>query len=321
MICVSRYFKNFFTGTVIIFQFSCTQFRGPKYPEIIYNNQQPLISVKYEYGEIQIILPMEYEGLIPENILFKVYAKADTTNPIISILQEAPKEFRTSLPQGTLDINEKTNIIKIIPQDEDFDPVSVRFKGIGFGRIVLPPKVIRSGQLVITGRTFLKNNNSVLKNVKVSVKDSNNVIFTTSSNDSGFYQIAIPGQSRYLKNLRIVVGEDLVFKPFTQNLVFENSRKLKINALLGPSRQLRGPLYITEKDNVHFKKGPDVGAEILFLLNKGEVIAIDRITPGSYHGFIEVEVSDGRLVMMEGWVNRIDLKELNLNSIRKNIKL
>ena len=91
--------------------------------------------------------------------------------------------------------------------------------------------------------------------------------------------------------------------------------------MLGPSRQLRGPLYITEKDNVHFKKGPDVGAEILFLLNKGEVIAVDRITPGSYHGFIEVEVSDGKLVIMEGWVNRIDLKELNLNSIEKNNKL
>ena len=321
MICLSRYFKNFLIGTVIIFQLRCTQFRGPKYPEIIYNNQQPLISVKYEYGEIQIILPVEYEGRIPENILFKVYAKADTTNPIISILQEAPKEFRTTLPQGTLDINEKTNIIKIIPQDENFDPVLVRFKGIGFGRIVLPPKVIRSGQLLITGRTFLKNNSSVLKNVKVSVKDSNNVIFTTSSNDSGFYQIAIPGQSRFSKNLRIVIGEDLIFKPFSQNLVFENSRKLNIDALLGPSRQLRGPLYITEKNNVHFKKSPDIGAEILFLLNKGEVIAVDRITPGSYHGFIEVQVSDGKLVIMEGWVNRIDLKELNLNSIRKNTKL
>ena len=33
-----------------------------------------------------------------------------------------------------------------------------------------------------------------------------------------------------------------------------------------------------------------------------------------------MEVSDGRLVMMEGWVNRIDLKELNLNSIKKIAK-
>ena len=68
------------------FVWSCTAFRGPKYPEIIYNNKQPLISVTYEYGEIQIVLPIKYEGAVPDNILFKVFANADTLNPIISIL-------------------------------------------------------------------------------------------------------------------------------------------------------------------------------------------------------------------------------------------
>ena len=320
MKCFSKYFYNLSFGLVFFLYFSCAQFRGPKYPEIIYNNKQPLISVKYEYGEIQIILPLQYDGDIPENILFKVFAKADTMNPIISILQEAPNEFRTALPQGSLDFTAKTNMIKIIPQDENFDPVSVRFKGIGFGRIVLPSKIIRSGQLVISGKTFLKNDASILPKVKVAIKDSEDVLFNTFSNDSGFYQIAIPGESRFSENLRIVVGENLIFKPLSKKLTFENLRKLKINALLGPSRAMRGPLYITEKSNVHFKKGPDIGAEILFLLNQGEVVSVDRITPGSYHGFIEVEINGGKNIMMEGWVNRSDLKELNLNSIRKVIK-
>ena len=320
MKCFFKYFYNISFWPVFLFCLSCAQFRGPKYPEIIYNNKQPLISVKYEYGEIQIILPLQYDGDIPENILFKVFAKADTMNPIISILQEAPNEFRTALPQGSLDFTAKTNMIKIIPQDENFDPVSVRFKGIGFGRIVLPTKIIRSGQLIISGKTFLKNDASILPKVKVAIKDSEDVLFNTSSNDSGFYQIAIPGESRFSENLRIVVGENLIFKPLSKKLTFENSRKLKINALLGPSRAMRGPLYITEKSNVHFKKGPDIGAEILFLLNKGEVVSVDRITPGSYHGFIEVEIDGGKNIIMEGWVNRVDLKELNLSAIRKVIK-
>ena len=315
-----KYFYNILFWLVVLLYLSCAQFRGPKYPEIIYNNKQPLISVKYEFGEIQIILPLQYDGDPPENILFKVFAKADTMNPIISLLQGAPSEFRTTLPQGSLDITEETNLIKIIPQDENFDPVSVRFKGIGFGRIVLPTKIIRSGQLIISGKTFLKNDASILPRAKIAIKDSEDVIFTTSSNDSGFYQIAIPGESRFSEDLRIVVGENLIFKPLSQKLSFESSRKLKINALLGPSKAMRGPLYITEKSNVHFKKGPDIGAEILFLLNQGEVVSVDRITPGSYHGFIEVEINGGKNIMMEGWVNRSDLRELNLNSIRKVIK-
>ena len=47
------------------------------------------------------------------------------------------------------------------------------------------------------------------------------------------------------------------------------------------------------------------------------MVSVDRITPGSYHGFIEVEISGGENIMMEGWVNRTDLRELNLNSIFK----
>ena len=313
----SKHFYKVLYSLVLLFYFSCAQFRGPKYPEIIYNNKQPLISVKYEYGEVQIILPLKYDGIIPNNILFKVYAKADTMNPIISILQEATNEFRTTLPQGSLDIFEKRNLIKIIPQDENFDPVSVRFKGIGFGRIVLPTKVIRAGQLIISGKTILKNNGSILPKVKVSIKDLDNIIFTTFSNDSGFYQIAIPGESKFSENLKIVAGDNFIFKPFTQKLNFHDSRKLKINLSLGPSKQMRGPLYIVNKQNVQFKKEPDIGAEILFLLNEGEVISVDRITPGSYHGYIEVELDNGENVIMEGWVDQIYLKELNMNMIKR----
>ena len=133
----------------------CSAFRGPLYPDIIYNNRQPLISVTYEYGEIELILPIKYDAAVPDNILFKVFTQGDTLHPVISILQEAPKEFLAYLPQGVLDIQNPTNLIKILPQDNNFDPISVRFKGIRFGRILLQPKTIRMGQLIVSGNTFL----------------------------------------------------------------------------------------------------------------------------------------------------------------------
>ena len=80
---------------------------------------------------------------------------------------------------------------------------------------------------------------------------------------------------------------------------------------------MRGPLYIVNKQNVQFKKEPDIGAEILFLLNEGEVVSVDRIAPGSYHGYIEVELDDGENVIIEGWVDQIYLKELNMNMIKR----
>ena len=306
----------FLVSTLIIFQ-GCTSFKGPLYPDIIFNNRQPLISVTYEYGEIQLILPIRYDAAVPDNILFKVFAQGDTLHPVISILQEAPKEFLAYLPQGVLDINSNTNLIKIIPQDKDFAPINVRFKGIRFGRIVLPPKTVRIGQLIVSGKTTLNHNDSILSGVDISLQNFDNVIHTTRSNESGYYQIAIPGEYKFAEHLRIVAGENLIFNPFAKKLDFSISRKVNLNISLGPSGEMIEPLYMTNRNNVHFRDGPDIGSETLFLLKEGEVISVDRVTPGEYYGSIEVELDGNKRIKMEGWINRSDLRLVSMENIYK----
>ena len=314
---LKRYNHLIYIIFILMFNIGCSSLKGPLYPEIIYNNRQPLISVTYEYGEIQLILPIRYDAAVPDNILFKVFAQGDTSHPVISILQEAPKEFLAYLPQGVLDIQNNTNLIKIIPQDKNFDPINIRCKGIRFGRMVLPPKTIRIGQLVVSGKTTLNNNDSIIPNVAISLQNFDIVIHTTRSNESGFYQIAIPGEYKFAEHLRIVAGENLIFNPFSKKLDFSTSRKIKLDIAVGPSEEMKEPLYMTNRDNVHFREGPEIGSETLFLLKKGEVISVDRVTPGEYYGFIEVELDGNRRIKMEGWINRTDLSLVMMENIYK----
>jgi len=307
--------KTFIFLIVVFVCSGCASFKTPLYPDIIYNNRQPLISVTYEYGEIQLILPIKYDGAVPDNILFKVYSQGDTTHPIISILQEAPKEFLAYLPQGVLDIRNNTNLIKIIPQDKNFDPINVRFEGVQFGRIVLPQKTIRIGQLIVSGYTRLNTNDSTISGVDVSIQNFDNIIYKTSSNEAGYYQIAVPGEYRFADYLRIVAGNNLIFKPFKKKLDFKNSRKLKLDIGVGPSEDMIEPLYMTNKENVHFRDGPEIGSETLFLLEEGEIISVDRVTPGEYFGSIEVEIDGKKRVKMAGWINRSDLRLVNMQNI------
>ena len=302
---------------LLVLFYGCSSFKGPLYPEIIYNKRQPLISVTYEYGEIELILPLRYDAAVPDNILFKVYAQGDTLHPILSILQESPKEFLAYLPQGVLDIQNKTNIIKIIPQDSNFDPVKVRFKGIRFGRLTLPRKTIKMGQLVVRGNTYLNKNDSLVSGASITLQSYDNIINTTRSNQSGKFQIAIPGEYKYAEHLRIVAGENLIFKPFIKKLDFSKSRKLELKIGLGPSDKMREPLYMTNKNNVHFRKSPEIGSETLFLLKEGEVVSVDKVTPGEYFGFIEVSLDKEKNIQLEGWVNRSDLRLLNFKNIYK----
>ena len=303
--------------TLITFMSGCSMLRGPVYPDIIYNNRQPLISVTYEYGEIEVRLPLNYIGAVPDNIYFEVYAQGDTVNTIISILQEAPRVFIVYLPQGVLDIHNKSNIIKIIPQDTNFQPVSIRFQGILFGRIQLPRKSIQMKQLIVFGKVFLNKNNSSLSGVSVSMQNFDNVIKETTTNDSGFYQIAIPGEYKYAQHLRLVAGNNLIFKPFKQKLDFSQAFRLNFNIGVGPSATLEDPLYLTNRENVHFREHPDIGSETLFLLEAGEAVSVTRVTPGEYHGSIEVEVGNKKSVQMYGWIYRSDVFLLDLNNIFK----
>ena len=110
----------------------------------------------------------------------------------------------------------------------------------------------------------------------------------------------------------------MIFKPFIKQLDFLNSRKIKLAVGLGPSKNLIGPFYITKNENVQFKKDPDIGSEILFLLKKGEVFSAERITPGAIFGNIEVQIDNNDYIKMEGWIDRSDLAELDLNSIKKD---
>jgi hypothetical protein len=80
---------------------------------------------------------------------------------------------------------------------------------------------------------------------------------------------------------------------------------------------MKEPLYMTNKNNVHFRESPEIGSETLFLLKEGEVVSVDKVTPGEYFGFIEVSLDNNKLVQLEGWINRTDLRLLTFQNIYK----
>ena len=123
--------------------------------------------------------------------------------------------------------------------------------------------------------------------------------------------------NKNLENLRLLVGENSIYKPFRKNLDFSENLKQKIDAGVGPSIRLKEPLYMINKSNAHFREGPDIGSKTLFLLEKGEVVSIQRITPSEFKVSIEVKLDNSKVVIMEGWVLRSDLVLLNSNDIFK----
>ena len=63
---------------------------------------------------------------------------------------------------------------------------------------------------------------------------------------------------------------------------------------------------------------PNIGGETLFLLPKGEPVAVKQVSKGLYYGTIEVAISSGKNVNMSGWLEREDTDLLFFDNIFKD---
>ena len=133
--------------------------------------------------------------------------------------------------------------------------------------------------------------------------------------NNGIFEMGIPGEFMKSPNIELVAGTNLIFKPFRQKLDYSNTKGIYQDVRIGPSKTLEGPIYLTNKKYVHFREKPDVGSETKFLLDKGESVAVKRMTRGEYFGDIEVLLQDGILVVFDGWVVKEDMTLMQLENI------
>ena len=313
----NKYFASILTG---IFLFAgCSAFKPPQYPEVIYNDRKPLISVTYEYGEIDIQASLVYPGLRPDGLIVQVFSMGDTIRPLLSLHQEVSDLIQVYLPQGVFDIENETNFIKVIPQHPDFVPVWSPFLGIEFGSIILNPIYILPEPLNVTGVVKNQMTDSILVNVDVAIYELDQLLQLTHSDAQGNYALTILGEYKNNEDLRIIAGTDLIFTPFRKDIFFGERKDQIVNIGIGPSQTLSemGNIYITNKDNVHFRDEPHIGGTTQFLLPKGEPIVVQYVSKGLYFGTIEIPLESGVRSQVSGWVTRDDTDLLFFENIFK----
>ena len=313
----NKYFASILTG---IFLFAgCSAFKPPHYPEVIYNDRKPLISVTYEYGEIDIQASLVYPGLRPDGLIVQVFSMGDTIRPLLSLHQEVSDLIQVYLPQGVFDIENETNFIKVIPQHPDFVPVWSPFLGIEFGSIILDPIYILPEPLNVTGVVKNQMTDSILVNVDVAIYELDQLLQLTHSDAQGNYALTILGEYKNNEDLRIIAGTDLIFTPFRKDIFFGERKDQIVNIGIGPRQTLSemGNIYITNKENVHFRDEPHIGGTTQFLLPKGEPIVVQYVSKGLYFGTIEIPLESGVRSQVSGWVTRDDTDLLFFENIFK----
>ena len=119
---------------------------------------------------------------------------------------------------------------------------------------------------MVEGIVTLAQNDIVIPNVNVLVQVFPSILAQTTTDINGYYQLGIPGEFMKSKDIELVAGTNLIFKPFRQNLDFSKTKGIFQDVRIGPSKNMDEQLYITNKHNVHLRENPDISSTTKFLL-------------------------------------------------------
>ena len=183
----------------------------------------------------------------------------------------------------------------------------------------MDPIYILPEPLNVTGVVKTQMTDSILVNVDVAIYELDQLLQLTHSDAQGNYALTILGEYKNNEDLRIIAGTDLIFTPFRKDIFFGERKDQIVNIGIGPSQTLAemGNIYITNKENVHFRDEPHIGGTTQFLLPKGEPIVVQYVSKGLYFGTIEIPLESGVRSQVSGWVTRDDTDLLFCENIFK----
>lgn len=301
--------KGVLLGLLIMsfFLSGCSFSLMSKYPRIITNQRVPLVSISYEFGEIEMVVPLEYVGLDPGRLTFEVYTGDSTSQQLlVSVTTDPPDVMPLFLPQGTLDFQNSNNTLVIKMSNEDFDPLTLPFTGVKFGELRLPPILIEERPLVFTGRVRERAGESPIPDLDVSILNLGSIVNTVYTDSIGKYECSIPGRYKYVDDLSIIAGSDYQFAPARKRIQLPKTDYILD---IGPSAELMslGNMYIVKKDQTHLRYFPHAGSNSSMLIGRGEVLAGQKVTGDRVYGFVETEIESGELILIDGWVDKLDL--------------
>jgi len=301
--------KGVLLGLLIMsfFLSGCSFSLMSKYPRIITNQRVPLVSISYEFGEIEMVVPLEYVGLDPGRLTFEVYTGDSTSQQLlVSVTTDPPDVMPLFLPQGTLGFQNSNNTLVIKMSNEDFDPLTLPFTGVKFGELRLPPILIEERPLVFTGRVRERAGESPIPDLDVSILNLGSIVNTVYTDSIGKYECSIPGRYKYVDDLSIIAGSDYQFAPARKRIQLPKTDYILD---IGPSAELMslGNMYIVKKDQTHLRYFPHAGSNSSMLIGRGEVLAGQKVTGDRVYGFVETEIESGELILIDGWVDKLDL--------------
>ena len=283
----------------------CSFVRTIEYPKPILLNSNPVVSVRYEYENVQLNLSKQVLDGEPTAYRFSIFNNSDINSPLISKIFFPDDTITVMLPLNVLSIEDSANVAILIPQGDDFEIVENYFSIEQSGVIEFPTAYIRRKPVILVGNVSRRIGDTPIEGAKVQIIDSIGVVGSSETNNFGQFTIELPSPFKDRKDLNLTVSTAGKFSRWRNQIDFQGEKWLSQPVVIGPRALFvkQGMVYRVIQNNTPFREGPENGSPIRFFLSEGDIFVAEKVAGDQLFGRVEIPIDKNDYFQhFEGWI-------------------
>ena len=153
----------------------------------------------------------------------------------------------------------------------------------------------------------------------LQISSSSQIIFSAISDSMGYTRLRIPINRDNTTPVVLRVDTDGRYPPWQENLEIPKGVSSKTIPLYPMQVDEGVSIYKVVKELSPLRKGPENGSETLFLLNSGDLIAVNKVAGDRVYGRVRIDLYNKQsFKYFEGWVLNKNIKLMNGNQTKKS---
>ncbi len=277
-----------------------------------------LLTKSVESKVVEISAIISYDSFEPRAFKLSLYPRKSPSEVYISRMFFPGDSIQIILPYNILSEDTLGNIASLEPVGGSYEKLYRLFTkseekiDLGNFRIKIKSDIIKLS--LIDGFDFKPISKALLQ-----ISSSSQIIFSAMSDSMGYTRLRIPINRDNTTPVVLRVDTDGRYPPWQENLEIPKGVSSKTIPLYPMQVDEGVSIYKVVKELSPLRKGPENGSETLFLLNSGDLIAVNKVAGDRVYGRVRIDLYNKQsFKYFEGWVLHKDIKLMNVHQTKKS---
>ena len=277
-----------------------------------------LLTKSVESKVVEISATISYDSFEPRAFKLSLFPRKSPSEVYISRMFFPGDSIQIILPYNILSEDTLGNIASLEPVGGSYEKLYRLFTkseekiDLGNFRIKIKSDIIKLS--LIDGFDFKPISKALLQ-----ISSSSQIIFSAMSDSMGYTRLRIPINRDNTTPVVLRVDTDGRYPPWQENLEIPKGVSSKTIPLYPMQVDEGVSIYKVVKELSPLRKGPENGSETLFLLNSGDLIAVNKVAGDRVYGRVRIDLYNKQsFKYFEGWVLNKNIKLMNGDQTKKS---